>query len=39
MLDLLPDLCDTHFDELDVLEPIFQSYGHNAIFFWPSRNN
>lgn len=33
MLDLLPDLCDAHFDELDVFDPIFQSYGKATIFF------
>ena len=32
MLDLLPDLCDPHFDQLSVMEPIFQSYGNAPIF-------
>jgi len=32
MLDLLPDLCDSHFNELEVLDPIFQSYGQSTIF-------
>lgn len=32
MLDLLPDLCDQHFDQLSVMEPIFQSYGKATIF-------
>ncbi|SQD78582.1 putative 4-hydroxy-4-methyl-2-oxoglutarate aldolase [Moritella yayanosii] len=32
MLDLLPDLCDHHFDQLSVMEPIFQSYGNATIF-------
>ena len=32
MLDLLPDLCDQHFDKLSVMDPIFQSYGKATIF-------
>ena len=32
MLDLLPDLCDQHFDQLNIMDPIFQSYGAQAIF-------
>jgi len=32
MLDLLPDLCDQHFDQLSVMDPIFQSYGKATIF-------
>ncbi|SGY84719.1 putative 4-hydroxy-4-methyl-2-oxoglutarate aldolase [Moritella viscosa] len=32
MLDLLPDLCDRHFNQLSVMDPIFQSYGKATIF-------
>jgi len=32
MLDLLPDLCDQHFNQLSVMDPIFQSYGKATIF-------
>jgi len=32
MLDLLPDLCDQHFEQLSVMDPIFQSYGKATIF-------
>lgn len=32
MLDLLPDLCDQHFDQLAVMDPLFQSYGKATIF-------
>ncbi|QUM75499.1 putative 4-hydroxy-4-methyl-2-oxoglutarate aldolase [Moritella sp. 24] len=32
MLDLLPDLCDQHFNELSVMDPLFQSYGDATIF-------
>ena len=32
MLDLLPDLCDQHFNQLSVMDPIFQSYGRATIF-------
>lgn len=32
MLDLLPDLCDTHFDQLKVMDPLFQHFGSKTIF-------
>lgn len=32
MLDLLPDLCDQHFEQLQVMEPLLQSYGAKTIF-------
>ncbi|MBO1519982.1 putative 4-hydroxy-4-methyl-2-oxoglutarate aldolase [Oceanisphaera pacifica] len=33
MLDLLPDLCDEHGDEVEILAPIFKDYGA-AQTFW-----
>ena len=33
MLDLLPDLCDEHGEKVTVLEPLFESFGGEAIFW------
>ncbi|MGO1246919.1 MAG: putative 4-hydroxy-4-methyl-2-oxoglutarate aldolase [Oceanisphaera sp.] len=33
MLDLLPDLCDEHGDEIEILAPLFKDYGA-AQTFW-----
>ncbi|WP_116472506.1 putative 4-hydroxy-4-methyl-2-oxoglutarate aldolase [Zobellella maritima] len=33
MLDLLPDLCDEHGDKVTVLEPLFENFGGEAVFW------
>ncbi len=35
MLDLLPDLCDQHLEQLTVLPPIFRQFGGRKIFTGP----
>lgn len=32
MLDLLPDLCDEHLDNVQVAEPLFRDYGGKPLF-------